>query len=454
MQSFYERVISLILSHGYTQSQFEAQLGLGMNSIYRWKRAYPNVNTLIKVCQKLDTSPSYLLGITKSSTSSTNLSIESMLQQLSDLNSEVTGNGKSLIFKDRNNLFKLITHYLESVNIDYSTMIKNNELPIETSKTISTTIEEESPQKTYYVYNPNGEFIAEGPAIRLSELLQVSSAAILQAVDQRTSTNCQGLLVSTTTNAYHLAQLQATFANAIRKRPEISKNKPIYVFDFTGKIIQVAKGISGLHSSRIVTPFDQLPISEAIDQKSRSSYSGLIFLTSSSQAAFIRALSNVTSSKSAQDTPVNIYVYTTTGSELGNFKSISDIQLQVSVPTIKIFKALDGKIIPTSNGYIFSSHSEKGYIDSLLNKARKSELFQLPQKKDVIYYGWNSKGELVAQHRRLSHFSNDLQVTKQAINSAYHDKRQVAGIIITDSNNPNIVVKSVIEAWKRHKHVN
>lgn len=453
MESFYDRVMRVAINHGYTPNSFESSLGIGQNSSYRWKTNLPNVQTIIKISNKLNLSVDYLLNLSERPSTVDDFKIEDFLNYISDLTINITAKNRVVSFQDRNNIYKLLTAYLRSINIDIQDKITTNsakEIPNKSKLKKETLLNEKTNKKdTYFVYTPDGHFVVQGNATELADFMHVTPPAIIQAKDQFGSSNSQGLIISSSTDPMHLAKLRAGFQNARRKRPQITNNLPIYVFDLSGNIIEVVQGIRELQRSKLYDSSKKGNISEAVNQKSISTYKGHILLSNCNPEDFSVALEKVVSCKLPNSYPINIYVYSTDSEFIGHFLNLEDIIKATEVKPIRIFKALDAKIYATIDGYVFASHNESGYISELLNNARVSPLFKLPHKSK-IYYAWTKKGELFFKSTKLSNFADKFGVSRQAVQSAFKDGRQVAGYVITDDNSNDVIIPSIISAWTRH----
>ncbi|MFD1317289.1 helix-turn-helix domain-containing protein [Loigolactobacillus zhaoyuanensis] len=450
MESFYDRVMRLAINHGYTPNSFESSLGIGQNSSYRWKTSLPNVQTMIKISNKLNISVDYLLNLSEKSHAIDNFKIEDFLNYISDLSINITAKNRIVSFQDRNNIYKLLMTYLSSINIDIQEKITTKsvkELP--KSSSLKTEAQLNDGKNTYFVYTPDGHFVVQGNATELARFMHVTPSAIAQAKDQFGSTNSQGLIISTSTDSMHLAKLRAGFQNSRRKRPQITNNLPIYVFDLSGNIIEVVRGTQELKRSKIYDNSKKSNISEAVDQKAISAYKGYILLSNCNPKDFSAALEKVASCKLPDSYSVNTYAYSTDGKFIGHFLNLKELIKATEVKPIRIFKALDAKIFATIDGYIFASHNESGYISELLNNARLSPLFKLPHKSK-IYYAWTKKGELFFKSTKLSDFADKFGVSRQAVQSAFKDGRQVAGFVITADNSNNVIIPTIISAWTRH----
>ena len=68
--SFPERIKSLRMQKRYSQSELSKLIGVKSNTIWRWEnnKAKPDTETIIKIARALNTTASYLLGETDSST--------------------------------------------------------------------------------------------------------------------------------------------------------------------------------------------------------------------------------------------------------------------------------------------------------------------------------------------------------------------------------------------------
>lgn len=63
-QTFYERLLIEIEHKGMKPSEFSNKVGFSRTSFYKFKKAYPTLENLIKIAEFLDVSIDYLLGRT------------------------------------------------------------------------------------------------------------------------------------------------------------------------------------------------------------------------------------------------------------------------------------------------------------------------------------------------------------------------------------------------------
>lgn len=95
----FERVKELSNKRGISISELEDRIGFGKNSIYKWKKQSPKIETLQKVADYFQVSADYLLG----RTDNPNLDREKMPKEIDVKDDTVimTYGGKPVSDKDR-----------------------------------------------------------------------------------------------------------------------------------------------------------------------------------------------------------------------------------------------------------------------------------------------------------------------------------------------------------------
>lgn len=63
-KDFYDRLLIEIERKGMKPSEFSEKVGFSRTSLYKFKKAYPSLENLIKISEFLDVSVDYLLGRT------------------------------------------------------------------------------------------------------------------------------------------------------------------------------------------------------------------------------------------------------------------------------------------------------------------------------------------------------------------------------------------------------
>ena len=111
MEELGKKIKVLRIKSNLTQSELAEKLGISASSVgmYEQGRREPNSNILAKICVKLNASGDYILGISKSQVSSTDIlkSIEEFSQNIIE-NENITLNGRIMSKKDKEKFFNTI----------------------------------------------------------------------------------------------------------------------------------------------------------------------------------------------------------------------------------------------------------------------------------------------------------------------------------------------------------